>query len=168
MTTTIKLYGASDDLVYAEGHPAGVDGCDEYSHSNDEAGFLACSDGTIIQFYFDETGRWRVTVEKAGTATFTLVREGDGDADEHSDVAELVGDITWVKWCGTDDFLARALRLLPDGAAEHATELIDRIRDADSNAGFDRWWDDLSGEDKTGFTVSVAEILNQLAAERAR
>lgn len=65
MTTTIKLYGGSDDLTYAlvAVGLSSVAGTDEYNHAADEPGYLACSDGSIIAYQYDDTGRWRVTVE---------------------------------------------------------------------------------------------------------
>lgn len=80
-------------------------------------------------------------------------------------MAELTGDIAWVKWCGTDNFLARALLRQPAEAIEHATNVIDQLRDFDGNGGFDRWWDEVEDEERSSFTVGLAEILAGAAAD---
>lgn len=106
MTTTIKIYGASDDLVEVEGKASG---CDEFGfYATGKPGYLACSDGTVLRVCYagDKTGCWRVAVEQAGAAAFEMVRKGDEDADEqdgvpgYSDLATLTGVIDKVRRFG--------------------------------------------------------------------
>ncbi len=155
MQTTVKLYGDSDDLVYAMVEIPGLDGSDEYGHASDAPGYLACSDGTVVQFQYDDTGAWRVRRAVEGAATFTLVREGDGDADEHSDLAELTGNLDWMIWCGTDREAAEAIASDPAGT-DRALDVIEVL---EGRKGFDHWWHDIDAADKADIIVALAGAL---------
>lgn len=107
---TIKIYGASDDLVEIDGK---VPGCDEHgfyqsaSDPKDRMGYIATSDGSVltIGYAVDGTGCWRVAVERLGTAIVRRIQEGDDDAETavdadapaYSDVVELTG-VEWVRF----------------------------------------------------------------------
>lgn len=109
--TTIRIHGASDDLVEVEGVDAKVDGADEYGfYGRGKWGYLLASDGTMLRVAYspDGSGCWRIKVERAGGAKFKKVRSGKEDADDkdgvrgYSDLVHLTGDFEWVRWFGTD------------------------------------------------------------------
>lgn len=85
---SIKLYGASDDLIEVEG-----DIREEFDPNYDDPSVLAFSDGSIIKAVYDKEGVWRFSPLIRGTAAYSIVQDKvDGD----SDVVTLDGDITWV------------------------------------------------------------------------
>ncbi len=89
--TTIRIFGASDDLVEVEG-----DIIEEFAYQPDgkEPGFIGCSDGTIMTIDFGAGGIWRINKLREGHANFEKI-EGKDD-DQHSDVVTLSGSIRWV------------------------------------------------------------------------
>lgn len=86
---SVRIYGASDDLLEIEGDVKGEFGvdCDEESH-------IACSDGTLLGLYYDNHGLWRITLKVRGSAAFSKI-EGSA-AEDTCDVVTLEGDIRWV------------------------------------------------------------------------
>lgn len=110
---TIKIYGASDDLVEIEG---AIAGCDEYDFYRDEPdpdkrwGYIATSDGSVIRIGYgvDDTACWRVEVERQGAAATHKTQTGDDEAEgpgpigsppPYSDVLAVAG-VEWVKFTG--------------------------------------------------------------------
>lgn len=160
MTYTIKLYGGSDDLVYAESDLPSLDGTKEFDHYNEEPGYMAASDGSVISFLYDDTGAWRVRRIAEGTAAFTLVREGDGDGDEHSDLAELVGDLDWIIWCGTAEDVATGLAVGEAATGvDAALEVIELLQE---RGRFDGFWRDEEPKDRADIILSIAEVIASL------
>jgi len=90
----IVIYGYSDDLI-------GVDGDirDEFSYSENGSAF-ACSDGTVGRIDYTDSGLWKISVVKHGSAQAEMVVATDPDSSEYSDRLALSGDIEWIV-CGT-------------------------------------------------------------------
>ena len=86
---TVKVYGASDDLIEIEGAIQ-----DEFGSYN-RASFLHFDDGTILKVEYspDDSGIWRIERIKNGTAKYSHERCDSEDADPYSDVATLKGKI---------------------------------------------------------------------------
>lgn len=89
--TTIRIFGAADDLVEVEG-----DIIEEFAYQPEgqEPGFIGTSDGTIMTIEYGAGGIWRINKLRDGRAQFTKV-EGQDD-EQHSDVVTLAGNIRWV------------------------------------------------------------------------
>lgn len=91
---SIKVYGASDDLIEVEG---GIS--EEFSPLYDdeaEGVFLAFSDGTVLHVVYGQGGMWRITPRHLGAATYSK-REATNPDDDYSDVVTLEkASITWV------------------------------------------------------------------------
>ena len=87
---SIKVFGASDDLIEVEG-----DIEEEFSHLDDTA-YLCFSDGTILSVEFSRSGIWRIVSIVSGTAAVSIVQAPANDDDNYSDVATIEGDVLWV------------------------------------------------------------------------
>lgn len=94
--STVKIFGASDDLIELEGD---ID--EEFSalgHSDsdgDDGGLIAFSDGTVVDIRFTENGTWRITPVCNGSSLFELEQCTKDDEDNYSDHLTLTGDIKW-------------------------------------------------------------------------
>lgn len=97
MTHTLKIYGASDDLVELTGAP---DITDEF---NDSPCFLLFNDGTQVKVEYGKEGIWRISTVTEGKAKRELMiglpddapkkqQHGDSDAPPYSDVMILTWD----------------------------------------------------------------------------
>lgn len=95
---TIKIYGASDDLVEVVGD---VPGCDEYGFY-DKPAFVELSTGDVFKVEYTERGVWTVEHHQAGRpgeavlTVFTPVANVP-DPDPHTEVMQAVGMIEWVE-----------------------------------------------------------------------
>lgn len=104
---TIKLYGASDDLIEIEGD---VPGCDEHNFYTDgEPVFVVLSTGDVFAVTYGERGVWEVvhTVKtKKVKAKIVKAPKGD-DPEPHTDTATISGPVEWVElwehWPPTDE-----------------------------------------------------------------
>ena len=92
--STLKISGASDDLIEVEGAIV-----EEFSPTGDdgEIDYLAASDGTLLSVEYAKDGCWRLHVIKTGVGTDILKTEGDPDAD-YTDRVQMVNEkpYTWV------------------------------------------------------------------------
>ena len=87
---TIKIYGASDDLIEIEG-----DISEEFGHySDDEPFYLAFSDGTAFTINYGPEGIWRINRLTSGSAEYSK-HEGTDSDNDYSDIVTLKGDIKW-------------------------------------------------------------------------
>jgi len=94
---SIKIYGASDDLIEIEG-----DLKEEFNHYSDEPVLIAVSEGTLLRVVYDGDGIWRITKVTGGSATMEKI-EGDVEKDTN-DVVTLSGvDFKWVVMCENVD-----------------------------------------------------------------
>lgn len=84
----LKVYGHSDDCVKIEGD------IQEEWYSK-PMNFLFFSDGTILQMYYNDYGRWVIFVRNQGSASIEKIESSD-DEENYSDVVTLYGDIRWV------------------------------------------------------------------------
>lgn len=89
---SIKIYGASDDLIEIEG-----DINEEFNWiaDDDETRLLAFSDGTLLRVMYDRDGIWRLNKVASGTAEFLKV-EGDVEKDTPDEVTLSGVEIKWV------------------------------------------------------------------------
>lgn len=90
---TLRIYGASDDLIEVEGDIA-----EEFSATDTRGGvdYLAFSDGTVLQIKYDNDGVWRIALVARGVATFAKVEAPENDESNYSDEVTLTGDFAWV------------------------------------------------------------------------
>lgn len=98
MATTIKIYGASDDLIEVEG-----DFEDEWGAGHDDAGYVELSTGDVFFVRYEDDGVWRVKhhvvsgkVEVRNDPCPPLNEEGENDDDRYTDECVVHGDIEWV------------------------------------------------------------------------
>lgn len=127
---TIKLYGASDDLVEVEAaSKPPVPGCDEYGVGNDDASFVRLSTGDVFRIEYTDRGVWKIgqhVVTGKVAVKLDLAPEGD-DPDPYTDKATVTGDIEWVdvwgSWPPTDD--------------DVMGKVNDRLNDVDHREGMD-------------------------------
>lgn len=93
-----KVYGASDDLVEVEGDVRGE--IDKYNTSEEKPVRLAFSDGTILAWWYNDDGLWKVKVEAKGTlldrVEVCLEETGAG----HSDVVHFRDGLTQATYRG--------------------------------------------------------------------
>lgn len=82
---TVKIYGASDDLIEVEGSVR-----EEFS-ANDEQNYLAFSDGTLLSVRYDREGFWRINRLREGSAAYDKREGADADHD-YSDVVTLTAE----------------------------------------------------------------------------
>jgi len=96
---TIKIYGASDDLIEVEGK---VPGCDEY---NGEVGFIELSLGYVFRIEYTKEGVWEVRTHYGKSfedIKCTTVPHGRTDVDDPqpcTDTLTIEGPIEWVRFC---------------------------------------------------------------------
>jgi hypothetical protein len=87
---TIKIYGASDDLIEIDG-----DIREEFNHYNeDDPFYLAFSDGTALSINYNNDGFWRINRLAIGSAEYSK-HEGMYEDGDYSDIVTLKGDIKW-------------------------------------------------------------------------
>ena len=86
---SVKIYGASDDLIEMDGSLQGEWGvnCDTVNH-------VALSDGSMLKITYDSEGIWRIDCCKCGDA-FGEIRVCEPADDEYSDVASFSDEIEW-------------------------------------------------------------------------
>lgn len=87
---SIRIYGASDDIVGVEGTIS-----DEFYADNEDPTYLAFSDGTVLSVEYSSRGIWRINRIAAGSATYTKVESKGTDLD-YTDVVTLTGNLQWV------------------------------------------------------------------------
>lgn len=96
MVESVRVFGASDDLIEVEGaitEEFGACGC-----SAEEPRFVAFSDGTVLRLVYGNDGCWEIRRVAEGAADFMHLPH-DGDKTSYSDRATLSGDLRWVV-CG--------------------------------------------------------------------
>lgn len=126
MKRTVKIYGASDDLVEVEGD---VPGCNEYA-AFDAPRYVEFSTGDVFKVWYDDEGCWRVVHERAagvGGATCSIVL-ATGAEDIYTDTATVTGEFEWVEvW-----------ESYPPEVAEMRVKLGRAIADGDDDIDHDR------------------------------
>ena len=95
---SVKVYGASDDLIEIEG-----DINEEFYKSSDTYDYIAFSTGAVLTIKYDDDGIWKIRqIHKGDGVDITQCppeeEQSEGD-DRYSDVAEVYGVIKWVV-CG--------------------------------------------------------------------
>jgi hypothetical protein len=96
LTTTITIYGASDDLIEVEGSIEEEFGC---RGGENEGDLLAFSDGTILRVAYTAAGIWRITPVFRGNADLMIEQAPEGDDSNYSDratLSNLSSPMTWV------------------------------------------------------------------------
>lgn len=99
--TTIKIYGASDDLIEVDG-PRPFN--DEWGAGGNEGcavGYVELSTGDVFRVAYaeGERGTWAVThhVRSGRLNAVVITPAPDGeDPDPYTDIAEVTGGIEWV------------------------------------------------------------------------
>jgi hypothetical protein len=93
---SIKIYGASDDLIEVEGD---VPGCDEFNHYSGP-GFVELSTGDVFKVEYTHGGVWTVDHLKA-TKAVQVSKEPHGEGDDpepYTDTAIAMGPVKWVEF----------------------------------------------------------------------
>jgi len=128
MTKRITISGFSDDLVEVEGSIRGEWGLDSTSLPK----YLLLSTGDIFSINYDNKGMWRVKhVEDSGLCDVTITEapEEEGDDGVYSDVALVLGPITWLSaWdeqpIASDDGMLELMQdMLTDLTAEQRMDI---------------------------------------------
>jgi hypothetical protein len=95
---TLKLYGASDDLIELDGDIDDEfyigDGADE----GGEGGCVGLSDGTVLGVIYDHDGVWRFTIKKNGTSEVQITGNDPDDKNNYSDTVTITGPIKWAMY----------------------------------------------------------------------
>lgn len=86
MMTTVKIYGASDDLVEIDGTLE-----EEFSCPRGRA-FLSFSDGTILFIEYNNIGEWKISRMVSGSAEYSHTTP---EGDDYTDKVELTGELRW-------------------------------------------------------------------------
>lgn len=100
---TIRIYGASDDLVEVEGALG-----DEWGGGSDPA-YVVLSTGDVFTVAYGMRGVWQIEhVANSGLCAVTMRRAANGDdPDPYTDEATVSGPFTWVDcwsaWPAEDD-----------------------------------------------------------------
>ncbi len=155
---TVKIYGASDDLIELEGD------VDSELSGGDEPTYLLFSTGTQVKVWYGDDGVWEIEiVEDPQKAIASLghgipddVTEGghgDPDASSYSDILTLRSD--------------RKIELVSHGTKpqkalknrDKAQKVIDIL---DSRGGFDGWWYDVEEDDKNEILAEIAALFDGL------
>jgi len=98
--STVKIYGASDDLIEVEGVEGSVRGCDEFGTDN---GFVEFSSGDVFRVHYTNDGVWKVDhVQATQRGAPTVIRKephGEGDDPEpHTETVLVTGRFEWVRF----------------------------------------------------------------------
>jgi hypothetical protein len=154
---TTKIYGASDDLVYA---------CGDEFDSYDKPTYLQFNDGTQVKVEYDSDGCWRVDVVTRGEATrkkwFGLPDddEAQGDTQCHGDKdAPSYSDLLILTWDQPIEIVQSGHKQLKDPPKELKTAkaIVATLQD---RAGFDDWWCDARDE-QNEILAAIAEIIEK-------
>ena len=122
---TVKISGASDDLVDVEGD---VPGCDEYG-SYDTPLFVELSTGDVFRVEYTAAGVWKVTHHQVNPTTNVHVEpHGEGeDPEPYTDTVTVVAtdkQLRWVEvwqnWPKSDDEVAEKVAAVFDALPAHA------------------------------------------------
>ena len=86
----IKICGWNDDLIEVEG-----DIEEEFNVDNEKEYYIALSDGTCAQVYFDQAGIWRVVLITKGLRTMDYVHTYNSE-DRTEELNLTGGPYKWV------------------------------------------------------------------------
>jgi hypothetical protein len=90
--STVRIYGASDDLIEIDG-----DLSEEFGAYDSDPVYLGFSDGTLLNIRYDNDGNWRIVIAARGAGTEVKVTAAmDRHEGCYSDEAVLIGDLRWV------------------------------------------------------------------------
>lgn len=93
---TVTVYGSSDDLIEVEGDLTGEFYTLQRIGDDGNGSLLAFSDGTVLRIAYGDGGVWRITPVQVRNGDVEIVQCPEGDEDNYSDRATLLGDIKWV------------------------------------------------------------------------
>ncbi len=134
---TVKIYGASDDLVEVEG---GCAGCNEYN-AIDTVLFIEFSTGDVWEVEYTSDGVWEVNSHAKGvlqnppkgTKGVSITKEPHGEGDDpepHTETLTVTGPFQWVEaWevypPDRDEYLRKIEEAINDGERLLADDLSD-------------------------------------------
>lgn len=95
---SLRIYGASDDLLELEG-----DITEEIYVPDDKVTYLACSDGTLISVRYDEDGIWRL--QRVYTGDSMLIKE-EGSVERDTPDVIVLSNAT-IKWVVVGEKIVR-------------------------------------------------------------
>ena len=174
--STVKIYGASDDLIEVDG-----DIREEFSPNTANPYHLLFSNGTQVKVEWcpdpsDTPASWAVTIVEVGTGKVQRLKgidDSGSDTDEskghqdpdvstYSDVVIIESDepLTLVKYG------SRKLKMpSPKQAASlsRAEEIIDFLN---GRGGFDDWYHDIDADSQNEIVAGIARIIDGCSIER--
>lgn len=101
MDITVKVYGASDDLIEIDGKELTEEFSalgERFEDRADAGALIAFGDGTVLEVLYgipNDGGFWRIRRLVAGSAKYEL-HEATDETTDYSDKATLTGDLKWV------------------------------------------------------------------------
>lgn len=91
---TVKIHGASDDIVYVETEESNYD----FSPNMNDVLFLALSNGVAVKVEYE--GDWKITRHSVNTEVKVALHQAHEHdvegARDYSDVLVMEGDVDWV------------------------------------------------------------------------
>ena len=93
--STIRVYGASDDLIEVEGYLSEEFPCPQDDDGRDRA-LLAFSTGVVLEVEYGSEGIWRIRQVGGSSDQVKIDLNPPEDDDRYSDVAELLEPAEWV------------------------------------------------------------------------
>lgn len=90
-STTVEVYGASDDLIEVDGYLR-----EEFSY-DDEANLLAFSDGTVLSIEYNQEGLWRMAPLVKGSE-FQGIDQTAATEEDYTDRAHFGSGLRWVMY----------------------------------------------------------------------
>lgn len=157
---TVKVYGASDDLVEIEGHVT-----DELD-GGDEPTYVRFTNGTYIAIRHGDEGIWRARVIDQGRGKVRkLYGIPEGDAEDgpthqaHGDSdAPVYSDVLIIESEEALELESWGRKPLPPARAglAKAKAIVEVL---DGRKGLDHWWHDIDQDDKTEILEAIAAVV---------
>jgi hypothetical protein len=130
---TIKIYGASDDLIEVEG---GADGCDEFNGEEGVIVLQPTGDRFRVKYGVDNRAVWDVTHEHvSGQLQVSIEEAPEGDdPDPYTDTAVVTGDIQlvrfWENWPPTIGEIRERVEKALEDPRHLSNDVIKRVWEA--------------------------------------
>lgn len=173
--STVKVYGASDDLIEVDG-----DIREEFSPNIDNPYHLLFSNGTQVKVEWcpdpsDTPASWAVTIVDVGLNKVRRLKgidDSGSDADEskgHQDTdASVYSDVVIIESDEPLTLVKHGSRKLKMPSPKQAVSLSRAeavIEYLEGKGGFDHWWDDIDSDIKNEIVEGLARLLDGRSIE---
>lgn len=173
--STIKIYGASDDLIEVDG-----DIREEFSPNTDKPYHLLFSNGTQVKVEWcpdpsDTPASWAVTIVDVGVGKVQRLKgidDSESDTDEskgHQDPdASVYSDVVIIESDEPLKLVKHGSRKLKMPSPKHAAslsraeEVIDFLN---GRGGFDDWYHDIDTDSQNEIVAGIARIIDGRSIE---